>query len=113
MLSRRYVGELITKHVQYMSIKSDAPRSGKKGKTEKNKAGECWKKKSNFFHNVQNFQQFGPVIRAKWMESSRADKGLSKRKLELNTSTLSKAEQSYKDTSRERSTKRKNFSTKK
>jgi len=39
----------------------------KNGKHKSNGFGD-WKNNTNFIYDVENFNQFGPVIRAKWMD---------------------------------------------
>lgn len=75
MLASRY---LVASVMKCARSKSSKPTIGTPEKSEKKKNSkdwwkyknkEMWKQTSNFFHNVQNKQQFGEVVRAKWKDA--------------------------------------------
>lgn len=78
MLTLRNV-RCFVKQVRSKSSKSNNPTSSKnedekktQSKTKdvwKYKEKERWKQTSNFHHNVENFHQFGPVMRSPWMDA--------------------------------------------
>jgi len=54
---------------------SKTPSSSAAGNVKingKRNAKDWWKMNSNYYNNVENFHQFGPVIRAKWMEKQKS-----------------------------------------
>ena len=83
MLSRRYFVGFITNHFNCFSSHTNSPwwkkeqKPPKKEHVWKYKKKERWKQNSNFHHNVENFHQFGPVIRTKWMDARKVPKNQS------------------------------------
>jgi len=63
-----------------LSSHSKTPGRERDSKKTKNtnfwkyKNKERWKQDSNFYYNVENFHQFGPVIKAKWMDARKVPK---------------------------------------
>jgi len=78
-MSRRYFLGFITNHIN-LSSHSKSPCLEKGPKKPKNnnfwkyKNKERWKQTSNYYYNVENFHQLGPVIKAKWMDARKVPK---------------------------------------
>jgi len=71
-LSIRTYVPVVNKFVCFKSTNSsDLEALVKLDNEQKEKEKNNWWKNSNYYKNVENYYQFGPVVKAKWMKGSK------------------------------------------